>query len=134
MRLREKEFRVEEIIDELVAQGYEVSGSNSSIRVKMGGLTGKAVIRKSAYSNTFVVATHTWTQLIALTLVLSSTLSSILSQWGQPELSGAMWFSFSVGIPVVIMGFVSAVISEIHLQPVRQIVRMANSKQPPPVA
>ena len=44
MRLRKKEFRVEEIIDELVAQGYEVSGSNSSIRVKMGGLTGKAVI------------------------------------------------------------------------------------------
>ena len=67
------------IIDELVAQGYEVSGSNSSIRVKMGGLTGKAVIRKSVYSNTFVVATHTWTQLIALTLALSSILSSIFS-------------------------------------------------------
>ena len=70
---------MEEIIDELVAQGYEVSGSNSSIRVKMGGLTGKAVIRKSVYSNTFVVATHTWTQLIALTLALSSILSSIFS-------------------------------------------------------
>ncbi|ELH3492502.1 hypothetical protein RPZ97_004154 [Vibrio vulnificus] len=125
---------MEEIIDELVAQGYEVSGSNSSIRVKMGGLTGKAVIRKSVYSNTFVVATHTWTQLIALTLALSSILSSIFSQWGQPELSGAMWFSFSVGIPAVLTGFVSAVISEIHLQPVRQIVRMANSKQPRPVA
>ncbi|WP_434999732.1 hypothetical protein ACRZ5S_18030 [Vibrio scophthalmi] len=125
---------MEEIIDELVAQGYEVSGGNSGIRVKMGGLTGKAVIRKSVYPNTFVVATHSWTQLIALTLAFSSILSSIFSQWGQPELSGAMWFSFSVGIPVVIMGFVSVVISEIHLQPVRQIVRMANSKQPPPVA
>lgn len=61
---------MEEIIDQLVAQGYEVSGSNSSIRVKMGALTSKAIIRKSAYSNTFVVSTHTWTQLIALTLVL----------------------------------------------------------------
>ncbi|MFA0519968.1 hypothetical protein AB4501_23770, partial [Vibrio sp. 10N.222.55.E8] len=71
---------------------------------------------------------------IALTLAFSSILSSIFSQWGQPELSGAMWFSFSIGIPVVIMGFVSVVIAEIHLQPVRQIVRMANSKQPPPVA
>ncbi|CAH8189362.1 conserved hypothetical protein [Vibrio aestuarianus] len=125
---------MEEIIDELVAQGYEVSGGNSSIRVKMGGLTGKALIRKSVYSNTFVVVTHSWTQLIALTLAFSSILSSIFSQWGQPELSGAMWFSFSIGIPVVIMGFVSVVIVEIHLQPVRQIVRMANSKQPPPVA
>ncbi|MFH4817847.1 hypothetical protein [Vibrio alginolyticus] len=125
---------MEEIIDKLVAQGYEVSGSNSSIRVKMGALTGKAIIRKSAYSNTFVVSTHTWTQLIALTLALFSILSSLFSQWGQPELSGAMWFSFSVGIPVVIMGFVSAIIAEIHLQPVRQIVRMANSKLSSPVA
>ena len=57
---------MEEIIDQLVAQGYEVSGSNSSIRVKMG--------------------------------------------------------------------FVSAIIAEIHLQPVRQIVRMANSKLSSPVA
>ncbi|EGQ8176537.1 hypothetical protein RV072_004478 [Vibrio vulnificus] len=79
---------MEELIDELVAQGYEVSGSNSSIRVKMGALTGKAVIRKSAYSNTFVVSTHTWTQLIVLTIALSSILSSIFSQWEQPELSG----------------------------------------------
>ncbi|NRF17525.1 MULTISPECIES: hypothetical protein [Vibrio] len=125
---------MEEIIDQLVAQGYEVSGSSSSIRVKMGALTGKAIIRKSAYSNTFVVSTHTWTQLIALTLALFSILSSLFSQWGQPELSGAMWFSFSVGIPVVIMGFVSAIIAEIHLQPVRQIVRMANSKLSSPVA
>ncbi|MFN1603162.1 hypothetical protein [Vibrio harveyi] len=125
---------MEELIDELVAQGYEVSGGNSSIKVKMGALTGKAIIRKSAYSNTFVVSTHTWTQLIALTIALSSILSSIFSQWDQPELSGAMWFSFSVGIPVVIMGFVSAIIAEIHLQPVRQIVRMANSKLSPPVA
>ncbi|HHX8522958.1 TPA: hypothetical protein ACVO3F_004546 [Vibrio diabolicus] len=125
---------MEEIIDQLVAQGYEVSGSNSSIRVKMGALTGKVIIRKSAYSNTFVVSTHTWTQLIALTLALFSILSSLYSQWGQPELSGAMWFSFSVGIPVVIMGFVSAIIAEIHLQPVRQIVRMANSKLSSPVA
>ncbi|MEF1170483.1 hypothetical protein QTO07_25835, partial [Vibrio campbellii] len=109
-------------------------GSNSSIRVKMGALTGKAIIRKSAYSNTFVVSTHTWTQLISLTLALFSILSSLFSQWGQPELSGAMWFSFSVGIPVVIMGFVSAIIAEIHLQPVRQIVRMANSKLSSPVA
>ena len=119
---------MEEIIDQLVAQGYEVSGDNSNIRVKMGPLTGKAIICKSAYSNTFVVSTHTWVQLIALTLLLFSILSSLFSQWGQPELSGAMWFSFSVGIPVVIMGFVSAIIAEIHLQPVRQIVRMANSK------
>ncbi|OCP52740.1 hypothetical protein AKH05_22975 [Vibrio parahaemolyticus] len=125
---------MEEIIDQLVAQGYEVSGSNSSIRVKMGALMGKAIIRKSAYSNTFVVSTHTWTQLMALTLALFSILSSLFSQWGQPELSGAMWFSFSVGIPVVIMGFVSAIIAEIHLQPVRQIVRMANSKLSSPVA
>ncbi len=123
MRPRKKEFRVEKIIDELVAQGYEVSGSSSSIRVNMGVLTGKAIIRKSVYSNTFVVSTHTWTQLIALTLVFSSILSSIFSQWGQPELSGAMWFSFSVGIPVVITGFVSAIIAEIQLQPIRQIVR-----------
>ncbi|AYO04183.1 hypothetical protein ACPSLY_06915 [Vibrio parahaemolyticus] len=125
---------MEEIIDQLVAQGYEVSGSNSSIRVKIGALTGKAIIRKNAYSNTFVVSTHTWTQLIALTLALFSILSSLFSQWGQPELSGAMWFSFSVGIPVVIMGFVSAIIAEIHLQPVCQIVRMANSKLSSPVA
>ncbi|BBL92391.1 hypothetical protein VroAM7_50440 (plasmid) [Vibrio rotiferianus] len=125
---------MEEIIDELVAGGYEVSGSNSSIRVKMGGLTGKAIIRKSAYSNTFVVSTHTWTQLIALTIALSSILSSIFSQWGQEELSGATWFSFSVGIPVVIMGFVSAIIAEIHLLPVRKIVRIANSKLSPPAA
>ncbi|EJL6960909.1 hypothetical protein NMT32_003525 [Vibrio cholerae] len=124
---------MEKIIDELVAQGYEVSGSSSSIRVNMGALTGKAIIRKSVYSNTFVV-THTWTQLIALTLVFSSILSSIFSQWGQPELSGAMWFSFSVGIPVVITGFVSTIIAEIQLQPIRQIVRMANSKLSPPVA
>ncbi|MCD1213177.1 hypothetical protein B4946_18000, partial [Vibrio cholerae] len=40
MRPRKKEFRVEKIIDELVAQGYEVSGSSSSIRVNMGALTG----------------------------------------------------------------------------------------------
>ncbi|HCJ6828200.1 TPA: hypothetical protein NU893_003768, partial [Vibrio cholerae] len=53
---------MEKIIDELVAQGYEVSGSSSSIRVNMGALTGKAIIRKSVYSNTFVVSTHTWTQ------------------------------------------------------------------------
>ncbi|HCG1849479.1 TPA: hypothetical protein NJN00_003669, partial [Vibrio cholerae] len=46
---------MEKIIDELVAQGYEVSGSSSSIRVNMGVLTGKAIIRKSVYSNTFVV-------------------------------------------------------------------------------
>jgi len=32
------------------------------------------------------------------------------------------------------MGFVSAIIAEIHLQPVRQIVRMANSKLSSPVA
>ncbi|EGU17565.1 hypothetical protein SX4_2342 [Vibrio mimicus SX-4] len=45
-----------------------------------------------------------------------------------------MWFSFSVGIPVVITGFVSAIIAEIQLQPIRQIVRMANSKLSLPVA
>ncbi|KLN63753.1 hypothetical protein [Vibrio sp. VPAP30] len=125
---------MEKIIDELIAQGYEVSGSNSSIRVRMGAVTGKVVIRKSAYSNTFVVSTHTWIQLIALTLMLSSLLSSIFSQWGQPEISGAMWFSFSIGIPIVITGFVTAIIAEIQLQPVRQIVRIANSKLSPPVA
>ncbi|KFA99521.1 hypothetical protein [Vibrio sp. ER1A] len=125
---------MEEIIDQLVALGYEVSGNDVSIRVKMSALTGKAIIRKSAYSNTFVVSTHTWTQLIALTLLLSSILSSIFSQWEQPELSTAMWFSFCVGIPVVIKGFASAIIAEIHLQPIRQIVRMANSKLSSPVA
>ncbi|OAJ94236.1 hypothetical protein [Vibrio bivalvicida] len=124
---------MEKIIDELIAQGYEVSGSNSSIRVRMGAVTGKVVIRKSAYSNTFVVSTHTWIQLIALTLMLSSLLSSIFSQWGQPEISGAMWFSFSIGIPIVITGFVTAIIAEIQLQPVRQIVRIVNSKLSPPV-
>uniref|UniRef100_UPI0011102DE9 hypothetical protein n=1 Tax=Vibrio cholerae TaxID=666 RepID=UPI0011102DE9 len=36
--------------------------------------------------------------------------------------------SFSVGIPVVITGFVSAIIAEIQLQPIRQIVRMVKFK------
>ncbi|MGR5325862.1 hypothetical protein ACP3VZ_19125 [Vibrio sp. PNB22_2_2] len=125
---------MEKIIDELVAQGFEISGNDSSVRVKMGALTGKAIIRKSAYSNTYVVSTHTWIQLLGLTLVLSSILSSILSEWGQPEVSGSMWFSIVIMIPIIIASFISVIVSEIQLQPVRQIVRMANSKLSRPVA
>ncbi|EGQ9976229.1 hypothetical protein FWP56_22305 [Vibrio vulnificus] len=125
---------MEKIIDELVAQGFEVSGNDSSVRVKIGALTGKAIIRKSAYSNTFVVSTHTWIQLLGLTLVLASNLSSVLSEWGQPEVSSSLWFSIVIIIPITIACFISIIISEIQLQPVRQIVRMANSKLSRPVA
>ncbi|WP_162674670.1 hypothetical protein [Vibrio variabilis] len=124
---------MEKVIDELVAQGYEVSGSDSSVRVKIGALTGKAVIRKSAYSNTFVISTHTWAQLLSLTLLLSAVLSSLLSQWGQVEASWSMWFSIVIAIPMIIAGFISVIISEIQLQPVRKIVRLANSKLSRPV-
>ncbi|HDY7648876.1 hypothetical protein [Vibrio vulnificus] len=125
---------MEKIIDQLVSQGYEVSGSNSIIRVKIGGLAGKATIRKNHYSNTFVVSSHTWIQLLSLTLVFSSIMSSLYSQWSQPELSKSIWFGLSVGIPVIIIGYVSAIISEIQLQPIRQVVRMANSQLSSPIA
>ncbi|WP_252040101.1 hypothetical protein [Vibrio sp. SCSIO 43145] len=38
---------MEQIVDELIAQGYEVTGSDSMIQVKLGGLSGKAGIRKA---------------------------------------------------------------------------------------
>ncbi|EPO2288612.1 hypothetical protein ACT7JZ_004557 [Vibrio parahaemolyticus] len=132
---------MEEIIDQLVSQGYEISGSNSKIRVKnskirvkIGGFAGKATISKNHYSSTFVVSSHTWIQLLSLTLIFSSIMSSLYSQWGQPELSGSVWFGLSVGIPVIVVGYVSAIISEIQLQPIRQVVRMANSRLSSPIA
>ncbi len=131
---QKRSFKVEKIIDQLVSQGYEVSGSNSRIRVKIGGFAGKATIRNNHYSNTFVVSSHTWIQLLSLTLVFSSIMSSLYSQWGQPELSGSVWFGLSVGIPIIIVGYVSAIISEIQLQPIRQVVRMANSQLSSPIA
>lgn len=119
---------MENIIDELVAQGYEVSGGDSGIKVKISAITGKAIIRKNAYSNRFVVSSHSWVQLAGLSLIFFSILLSLFSFWGESTLSGSLLYIVSIGIPLVFLGFVSVIIAEIHLQPVRQIVRMTNMK------
>ena len=119
---------MENIIDELVAQGFEVSGGDSGIKVKISAITGKATIRKNAYSNRFVVSSHSWVQLAGLSLIFFSILLSLFSFWGQSTPSGTLLYIVSIGIPLVFSGFVSVIIAEIQLQPVRQIVRMANMR------
>tara|TARA_Y100001956_G_scaffold46813_1_gene45490 strand:- start:665 stop:1051 length:387 start_codon:yes stop_codon:yes gene_type:complete len=119
---------MENIIDELVAQGFEVSGGDSGIKVKISAITGKATIRKNAYSNRFVVSSHSWVQLAGLSLTFFSILLSLFSFWGQSTPSGTLLYIVSIGIPLVFSGFVSVIIAEIQLQPVRQIVRMANMR------
>ncbi|USD33756.1 MULTISPECIES: hypothetical protein [Vibrio] len=120
---------MEQIVDELIAQGYEVTGSDSMIQVKLGGLSGKAGIRKSTYSNSYVFTNNTVLMLIINTALLSSFLSSLyIGLLEQKDFDVYNWATLTIGIPSIIAGYICLIISEIQMQPIRKIVRLANAK------
>ncbi|MCG9786837.1 hypothetical protein L1D61_06720 [Vibrio mediterranei] len=120
---------MEPIVDELIAQGYEVTGSDSMLQVKLGGLSGKAGIRKSTYSNTYVFTNNTVLMLIINTGLLSSILSSLyIGFLEQKNFDVYNWGLVTVGAPLIIAGYICLIIREIQMQPIRRIVRLANVK------
>ncbi|MFH0261354.1 hypothetical protein ACGRH2_13185 [Vibrio barjaei] len=120
---------MEPIVDELVAQGYEVTGSDSMLQVKLGGLSGRAGIRKSTYSNTYVFTNNTVLMLIINTGLLSSILSSLyIGFLEQKNFDVYNWGLVTVGVPLIIAGYICLIIREIQMQPIQRIVRLANVK------
>ncbi len=99
------------------------------LQVKLGSLSGTAGIRKSSYSNIYVFTNNTVLMLVINTGLLSSILSSLYI--GLLELKNFdvySWGLVTVGVPLIIVGYICLIISEIQMQPIRRIVWLANVK------
>ncbi|KGY09657.1 MULTISPECIES: hypothetical protein [Vibrio] len=120
---------MEELVDDLLAHGYMVSGDGSRVLVKGIDLSGKAIIKLDANTNTFVISSHTCWQFAVYIALLNMIMSTIFGLIKHPNVDKVDWLLLVVGVPLVLTGFVSMIIGEINVQPIRKIVRLANAKR-----
>ncbi|MGF1721088.1 hypothetical protein L4D20_13705 [Vibrio kyushuensis] len=119
---------MEMIIDELASRGYEVSGSDTLLTVKLGTLTNRVVIRKSLYTNSIEVSAGEGWQLFSYSLLIAMLVLEITRYFLDPnKILGSLSIAYLVcGIPAVLAGYIGIIITEIRMIPIREVVRKAN--------
>ena len=106
----------EELIDELVAQGYRVKQQGCKLKIKLEGLSNPIFIVHDLSRNQFIVNTRDTINAISLAAILFIALTN------EPDWKLALLLS------MMVIGLLSLILTEIKSQPLKKIVNIVNRK------